>query len=89
MAEPNQMPEVNGAPPPPDEEGFVWPEGAVPGAEAATANATGSCPAVEAPLPPLDELVKRIPNEVRETLDELFRVRFVAVKRVEPGLLKS
>ncbi len=33
-------------------------------------------------LPELDELVARIPAEVRETLDELFRARFIQVKRL-------
>ncbi len=32
-------------------------------------------------LPPLDDLVGRIPAEVRATLDELFRARFIGVKR--------
>jgi hypothetical protein len=40
-------------------------------------------------LPPLDELVKRIPPEVRETLDELFRVKFTGVKRVPQNALKG
>lgn len=40
-------------------------------------------------LPPLDELVQRIPAEVRETLDELFRARFVTVKRVPKKALKN
>ena len=39
-------------------------------------------------LPPLDELVKRIPEDVRETLDELFRARFVRVQRVPARALK-
>jgi hypothetical protein len=29
----------------------------------------------------LDELVARIPDPVREALDELFRARFIAVRR--------
>jgi hypothetical protein len=39
-------------------------------------------------LPPLDELVKRIPANVREVLDDLFRARFVTVKRVPKKALK-
>lgn len=39
-------------------------------------------------LPPLDELVNRIPAEARELLDELFRARFVAVRRVKKADLK-
>lgn len=34
------------------------------------------------PLPDLDALIERLAPEVRETLDELFRVRFVSVKKV-------
>jgi hypothetical protein len=41
------------------------------------------------PLPPLDTLVNRIPAETRELLDELFRAKFVAVRRVKKRDLKS
>jgi hypothetical protein len=40
-------------------------------------------------LPPLEELVKRLTPEVRETLDDLFRARFTAVRRVPKNALKS
>lgn len=39
-------------------------------------------------LPPLDALVQRIPAEVRETLDDLFRARFVRVQRIPRRALK-
>jgi hypothetical protein len=42
-----------------------------------------------APLPPLDGLVQRIPTEVRETLEELFRAKFIAVRRVPKKALKN
>ncbi len=35
-----------------------------------------------AALPELDDLVARLPTDVRETLDELFRARFVLVKKL-------
>ncbi|MCX6936381.1 MAG: hypothetical protein NTU80_00565 [Verrucomicrobia bacterium] len=35
-----------------------------------------------APLPGLDVLLGRVPAEVRETMEELLRVRFTTVKRV-------
>ncbi len=35
-----------------------------------------------ATLPELDALVARLPAELRETLDELFRARFVSVKKL-------
>jgi len=34
------------------------------------------------PAPELDDLVARLPPAVRETLDELFRARFVRVTRL-------
>jgi hypothetical protein len=40
------------------------------------------------PLPPLEELVNRIDPAIRETLDELFRAKFTAVRRVPPSALK-
>ena len=44
---------------------------------------------VAGPLPPLDELVARIPAPARALLDELFRSRFVSVKRVPRSALKG
>ena len=40
-------------------------------------------------LPPLEELVNRLSPEVRETLDDLFRAKFTAVRRVPKTALKS
>lgn len=40
------------------------------------------------PLPKLDELVQRIPPEVRDVLEDLFRAKFVSVKRVPKKALK-
>jgi len=34
------------------------------------------------PLPGLDEMMQRIPTEVREVLEELYRAKFTAVRRV-------
>ena len=39
-------------------------------------------PEPSGPAPELDELVGRLPPAVRETLDELFRARFVRVTRL-------
>ena len=41
------------------------------------------------PLPALDDLVQRIPAEVRDALEDLFRARFVTVKRVPKKALKK
>jgi len=41
-----------------------------------------------AAVPALEDLVVRIPAEVREVLEELFRAKFVAVKRIPKRELK-
>lgn len=45
-------------------------------------------PDINLPLPSLETLVDKIPPETREVLEDLFRVRFVSVKRVRPAALK-
>jgi hypothetical protein len=42
-----------------------------------------------ASLPPMEDLVKRIPLPTRDLLEELFRARFVTVKRIPKAALKS
>ncbi|MBP6508311.1 MAG: hypothetical protein KA257_12170 [Opitutaceae bacterium] len=49
---------------------------------------TEETPEASAPLPALDELVKRIPAEVREAMDEHFRAKFVKVQRVPKKALR-
>lgn len=46
-------------------------------------------PEEKTPLPPLDDLVNRIPQATRDLLDELFRAKFVTVKRVPSSALKN
>jgi hypothetical protein len=46
-------------------------------------------PAEAGDLPSLDELVQRIPASTRALIDELFRARFVAVKRLPRAAFKS
>lgn len=40
-------------------------------------------------LPPMEDLVKRIPLPARELMEELFRARFVTVRRIPKTALKS
>ncbi|MBI2512950.1 MAG: hypothetical protein HYV96_13300 [Opitutae bacterium] len=40
-------------------------------------------------LPPLDDLVQRIPAATRQLMDELFRANFITVKRVPKSALKN
>jgi hypothetical protein len=43
----------------------------------------------ESSLPPMEDLVKRIPAPARALMEELFRARFVTVKRVPKSALKG
>lgn len=98
------LPSAEAAPSPSgDEEGAVttWPDDAAESsflAEARTRGEAVTPPKAREevaddtdtqPLPPLNELVERIPVEVREVLEDLFRARFVKVKRLPKSALKS
>jgi hypothetical protein len=87
-------------PPAPEAEtnGANWPDDSAEAAFLADARERGEVvvaarPAESAeenestPLPSLDDLVQRIPPEVREALEDLFRARFVTVKRVPKKVL--
>jgi hypothetical protein len=89
----DSVPLVEGMPP-------LWPDEAAESEFRAEARARGEVVVSAKPrdddeqadakvLPPLDDLVKRIPANVREVLDELFRARFVTVKRVPKSALKQ
>ena len=60
--------------------------------EAATAvvsKAKEEQPELSLPLPALEELVNRLAPETLEMLDDLFRAKFVSVRRVPKDVLKS
>ena len=40
-------------------------------------------------LPPLDDLINQIPVEIRDTLEDLFRVKFIKVARAPKKALKG
>ena len=40
-------------------------------------------------LPELDALVGRLPGELRDTLDELFRARFISVKKLPKKVFQA
>lgn len=86
------------------ESGNVWPDEAAESAFLAEAKTNGEVPVVAAAataepeaeseaddrgLPPLDDLVKRIPPDVRDVLDDLFRAKFTGVRRVPKKSLKA
>lgn len=50
---------------------------------------TEAPPEEKGDLPPMEDLVKRIPAPARAAMEELFRARFVTVKRFPAHLLKS
>jgi hypothetical protein len=78
-----------------EEEPAPWPEGStavpvsrdIPPADSLAAPAAPGRP--ESSLPDLETLVKRIPPEVREALDDLFRVKFVNVQSLPASTLKQ
>lgn len=39
-------------------------------------------------LPPLEDLVKRIPMPARDLMEELFRAKFITVRRIPKSALK-
>ncbi len=39
-------------------------------------------------LPPMEDLVKRIPMPTRDLMEELFRAKFITVKRIPQAALK-
>jgi hypothetical protein len=83
----------DGAPigPSADEEASLLVEdgAAPPGAKPSRENQTEEVDLDSSPLPPMDELVHRIPESARDMIEELFRARFVTVKRFPKKLLKS
>lgn len=88
-----------------DEEGPVWPDEAAESAMRAEvkdrgetlnskaarelAEAAAEAAAEKKNLPKLDDLINRIPADVRETLEDLFRVKFVKVARAPKKALKE
>ena len=77
-----------------------WPDAAAESAFLAEARARGEAPVpvrkadpaeeVDAsPLPPVEQLVGRVPAGVRELLDDLFRARFTRTARIPRRALKS
>lgn len=89
------------APPPEDPSAGNWPDDSAESAFLAEARERGEpiAPAKakeeiaeetdSKSLPSLNSLVERIPAEVRDVLEDLFRARFVTVKRVPKRALKS
>lgn len=88
-----------------DDDGPVWPDEASESAmrvevaergETLTskaareaADAAAEIAAEKKNLPPLDDLINRIPADVRDTLEDLFRVKFVKVARTPKKALKG
>jgi len=49
----------------------------------------GAAAEPDAPLPPLEDLVQRIPAPTRELMDSLFRANFIGVKRLPASAFKT
>ena len=53
------------------------------------ATAPGEADGLNITLPPMDELIQRIPASTRELMDQLFRAKFIAVKRLPVSAFKT
>ena len=105
FSERSTMDDASSAMPPPDDDGPKWPdEVAESGMRAEVANrgetlsskaareaaeALAEAAAEKRNLPPLDDLINQIPVEVRDTLEDLFRVKFIKVARAPKKALKG
>jgi hypothetical protein len=73
-----------------EESSFLADQGAATAATADTlSHVSPPLPAEEGSLPPLDDLVQRIPAPTRALIDELFRAKFITVKRLPREAFKS
>jgi hypothetical protein len=85
-----------------DDGAVSWPDDSAESSYLAEARERGEAPVAPAPskaeekdhvdpksLPSLEELVQRIPSEVRDVLDDLFRAKFTKVRRIPRGALKE
>lgn len=85
------VPVDDGAPAGPDageEAAFLAEQRAAAIPESRNATDATSGRTAEGDLPPLEDLVTRIPAPVRQLADELFRAKFYTVKRVPDSALK-
>lgn len=85
------MPADEGAPvgPSDSEESAFLAEQRQAGAANGTATPAAAAEEEKGDLPPLDDLVQRIPPATRELIDELFRAKFITVKRIPKSALKE
>ncbi len=72
-----------------DEAAFLSEQRAAEAAEAPPSVAAGSTVDEKGELPPLEDLVQRVPASTRGLIDELFRAKFTTVRRVPKSALKS
>lgn len=71
-----------------EEDAFLAEQRGSNGGEAPGTDGPGAAPGGQAELPPLEDLVARIPAPTRQLVDELFRAKFYTVKRVPESALK-
>lgn len=79
------------APAPFDEDGPIWPDEVAEAAFIGEPEPSGGSVEPERPgaLPTLESLVARLDETTKSALEELFRARFVSVRRVQAGWLKD
>ncbi len=72
-----------------EENAFLSTEGESRGVVNATSSAENSSEDEKKELPPMEDLVQRIPAPARDLIENLFRARFVTVKRIPKSALKN
>ena len=84
------MDESAPAGPSPDEESaFLSAERENDGAAAVAQVTASRVDDEKSELPPMEDLVQRIPVAARDLMEDLFRARFVTVKRIPKSALKN
>ena len=89
IADPAPVDDAPAGPSPEEEAAFLAEERMTTPVMSTPPTAAAEHEDVSGPLPSLDELVNRIPGPTRELLEELFRSRFLSVKRMPRSALKD
>ena len=72
-----------------EESAFLAEQGTASPPKASAAVSTIEESEPSAPFPPMDDLIQRIPTPTRELIDQLFRAKFIAVKRMPVSAFKT
>lgn len=72
-----------------EESAFLAEQGEVRSPKAVSPSGVGAESDANTPFPPMDDLIHRIPAASRELMDQLFRAKFITVKRMPASAFKT